>query len=45
MLLQRVSAKAAGRVSVVASGTFDGTVEEQAAFVKQMKTHVDAVVG
>ena len=39
-----VSEKAAGRVSVVGSGTFGGAIEEQAAFVNKMAEKVDAVV-
>jgi 4-hydroxy-tetrahydrodipicolinate synthase len=34
----------AGRAKVVASGTFEGTVEAQAAFVNRMGKEVDAVV-
>jgi 4-hydroxy-tetrahydrodipicolinate synthase len=34
----------AGRASVVGSGTFEGSVEEQAAFCTKMAEHVDAVV-
>mmetsp|Transcript_6224 Transcript_6224/g.16050 ORF Transcript_6224/g.16050 Transcript_6224/m.16050 type:complete len:327 (+) Transcript_6224:141-1121(+) len=43
-LARHVKAKAAGRVPVVASGTFGGEIEAQAAFVKEMATIVDAVV-
>ena len=43
-LARHVYTKAAGRVKVVATGTFDGTVEEQAAFVNLMAKEVDAVV-
>mmetsp|Transcript_27508 Transcript_27508/g.72303 ORF Transcript_27508/g.72303 Transcript_27508/m.72303 type:complete len:352 (+) Transcript_27508:99-1154(+) len=39
-----VKRAAAGRVPVLASGTFGGPVEEQAAFVKTMAAEVDAVV-
>jgi len=39
-----VNDKVAGRVKVVASGTFGGTVEEMAAFSLQMAEHCDAVV-
>jgi 4-hydroxy-tetrahydrodipicolinate synthase len=39
-----VKTKANGRVSVVASGTFGGPIEEQAAFVNKMGEIVDAVV-
>eukprot|EP00051_Salpingoeca_urceolata_P032602 m.16489 g.16489 ORF g.16489 m.16489 type:complete len:318 (+) comp5264_c0_seq1:1892-2845(+) len=41
---RRVVAKAAGRVPVVASGTFGGTMAEQAEFVKSMSKIVTAVV-
>ncbi|MFC1453443.1 dihydrodipicolinate synthase family protein [Verrucomicrobiota bacterium] len=42
---QRVVQRSAGRVPVVASGTFGGPVEEQAAFVRRMgDTGVSAVV-
>ena len=44
-LARRVVQRAAGRVPVVASGTFGGPVEAQAAFVKRMAdTGVDGVV-
>ena len=46
-LARHVAAKAAGRVSVVASGTFEeeeSSVEAQAEFVRAMAKHVDAVV-
>jgi 4-hydroxy-tetrahydrodipicolinate synthase len=44
-LARRVVARSNGRVPVVATGTFAGTVEEQAAFVRRMAgTGVDAVV-
>ena len=43
-LAQRVRTKAAGRVAVVASGTFEGTIEEKAEFVCEMGKIVDAVV-
>jgi 4-hydroxy-tetrahydrodipicolinate synthase len=43
-LADRVYQKAAGRVPVVASGTFGGPIEDQAAFVRQMGKKVDAVV-
>jgi len=43
-LARHVATKAAGRVAVVASGTFGGSVEEQAAFVVKMGAEVDAVV-
>eukprot|EP00035_Acanthoeca_spectabilis_P002033 m.84474 g.84474 ORF g.84474 m.84474 type:complete len:345 (+) comp11310_c0_seq1:48-1082(+) len=39
-----VKAAAAGRVPVLASGTFEGTVEEQANFVNRMATDADVVV-
>jgi 4-hydroxy-tetrahydrodipicolinate synthase len=43
-LAEFVTKKAAGRAAVVASGTFAGTIEEQAAFVNKMATKCDAVV-
>lgn len=43
-LAERVHQKAAGRVPVVASGTFGGPIETQAAFVREMGKRVDAVV-
>ncbi|XP_062505567.1 4-hydroxy-tetrahydrodipicolinate synthase-like [Corticium candelabrum] len=43
-LAERVHNKAAGRVPVVASGTFGGPIEDQAAFVREMAKRVDAVV-
>lgn len=45
-LATRVVARAAGRVPVVASGTFGGSVGKQAAFVRRMRDEagVDAVV-
>lgn len=44
-LARRVVARAAGRVPVVATGTFGGPVAQQAAFVRRMAdTGVDAVV-
>lgn len=43
-LAKHVHAKAAGRVKVVACGTFPGSLEEKAAFVTRMATVVDAVV-
>ena len=43
-LADRVYQKTAGRVPVVASGTFGGSVEDQAAFVREMGKKVDAVV-
>lgn len=44
-LAQRVVCRANGRVPVVASGTFGGTLEERTWFVKQMsQTGVDGVV-
>ncbi|MBN1641312.1 MAG: dihydrodipicolinate synthase family protein [Anaerolineae bacterium] len=44
-LTRRVVARCAGRVPVVATGTFGGPVAQQAAFVRQMAdTGVDAVV-
>jgi 4-hydroxy-tetrahydrodipicolinate synthase len=43
-LAEFVHTKAAGRAAVVGSGTFGGTIEEQAAFVNKMATKVDAVV-
>eukprot|EP00936_MAST-01D_sp_MAST-1D-sp1_P002065 g2065.t1 len=39
-----VRAAAEGRGPVCAAGTFDGTVEEQAAFVNRMAEHADVVV-
>lgn len=41
---RRVVSRADGRVSVVASGTFEGSIEEQAAFAREMSNVVDAVV-
>jgi len=43
-LARIVKARANGRVPVVASGTFGGRIEEQAAFVNRMAKEVDAVV-
>ncbi len=44
-LARRVVARSNGRVPVVATGTYGGTVEAQAAFVREMAaTGVDAVV-
>lgn len=44
-LAERVVRRSAGRVPVVASGTFGGPIEEQAAFVRRMaETGVDGVV-
>ena len=44
-LAERVAGRANGRVTVVASGTFEGTLEERARFVRQMaETGVDGVV-
>jgi 4-hydroxy-tetrahydrodipicolinate synthase len=44
-LARRVVARSDGRVPAVATGTFGGTVEEQAAFVREMAdTGVEAVV-
>lgn len=43
-LAKHVYDKAAGRVKVVGTGTFEGTVEEQAAFCKRMDEVTDAVV-
>ena len=43
-LAQRVRDVAGGRVAVVASGTFEGTIEEKAEFVREMGKIVDAVV-
>jgi len=44
-LTQRVVARTAGRVPVIATGTFGGSVENQASFVRRMEdTGVDAVV-
>lgn len=41
---ERVYTKAAGRVTVVASGTLGGTIEEQAQFVNKMSQFCEAVV-
>lgn len=44
-LARRVVARSDGRVPVIATGTYGGTIEEQAAFVREMaETGVDAVV-
>lgn len=43
-LATHVMTKAAGRVPVVASGTFGGPIKEQAEFVNKMGSIVDAVV-
>ena len=43
-MAKHVYDKAAGRVKVVGTGTFEGTVEEQAAFCKRMDEVTDAVV-
>ena len=43
-LARRVKQRAAGRCAVVASGTFGGPIEEQAAFITRMGDEVDAVV-
>lgn len=43
-LARHVAKRAAGRVAVVACGTFGGPVEEQASFVNRMAAEVDAVV-
>eukprot|EP00937_MAST-01D_sp_MAST-1D-sp2_P001319 g1319.t1 len=43
-LARRVKQRAGDGVAVVASGTFGGTVEEQADFVNKMAAEVDAVV-
>jgi 4-hydroxy-tetrahydrodipicolinate synthase len=44
-LARRVVARSSGRVPVVATGTYGGPIEDQAAFVRQMAgTGVDAVV-
>ncbi len=43
-LAKRVHDKAAGRAVIVASGTFEGTIQEKAEFVKKMGEIVEAVV-
>jgi len=43
-LTKHVQKKVAGRVCVVASGTFGGTVESQAEFCLEMSAHCNAVV-
>lgn len=41
---ERVKARVAGRVCVVGTGTYGGSIDEQAAFVVKMAAHCDAVV-
>jgi 4-hydroxy-tetrahydrodipicolinate synthase len=43
-LAKFVRDEVAGRVCLVASGTFGGTLEEQAAFCVEMSNYCDAVV-
>ena len=43
-MAERVYSRVAGRCTVVASGTFGGTIEDQAAFCNKMAPFCDAVV-
>eukprot|EP00658_Telonema_sp_P-2_P057946 TRINITY_DN46361_c0_g1_i2.p2 TRINITY_DN46361_c0_g1~~TRINITY_DN46361_c0_g1_i2.p2 ORF type:complete len:284 (-),score=70.86 TRINITY_DN46361_c0_g1_i2:422-1273(-) len=43
-MAERVHTRAAGRVAVVASGTFGGPIEDQAVFVNEISQFCDAVV-
>lgn len=44
LLARTVKLQAAGRVPVVACGTFGGSIEQQAAFINRMSLECDAVV-